>query len=685
MPKHTALARSKGEAEPRAGTPRVVNLPLQLRAAEIVSAPESGRSFTVCFSTGAPVRRKEWVDWDRCETYSEVLEVSERAMRLDRLRNGGPLLANHNVYDLGALVGVVERAWVEGGKAYAQVRMPEPGTDAAADTLFAKVEQRILRSVSVGYAVHRMVITRENNEEVRTAVDWEPYELSLVSTPADAGAQVRSASDAARNMSCVVELKATAWLNPKENEAMSDETVAAAVTNAAGDETRAAPAAEQTRASVDQAVRAERARALEIRALAVRHAVPDLGETLVEQGVSVDTARGRILDALADAGGLPLNRAVASQIRHNDAPDQVIQRMVDGVAGALQQRAGLRVEIAPEARAYAGHDLLRFAQDFLRARGERVPHGMDRFSLFETIARSLTASDFAFTLGAVANKMLLPRYEAAASTFKTIFAYRPFTDFKPHNFVRVGDFPVPLLADEAGEYKVGAMSESRNQAVLAGYGRIVNISRRALINDDLNAFGDIGGAAAQRISAWENALAWGFLTSANGAGPTVFDPRINSGNGRTLFHADHGNLASPGTVIDIANVGLARAAMMKQTSMDGVLLNVLPKYLVTGPDRLTAAQQFCAVPIVAGTDAAANPFKGLLDPIGDGNLTGNAWYLFADPQAVPSLIWGTLGGQPAPRFEFETPFKTDGVSFKLARDLGFGVIDFRGAYRNPGA
>jgi hypothetical protein len=45
--------------------------------------------------------------------------------------------------------------------------------------------------VSVGYRVHKYEEARGKELPIRTAVDWEPYELSMVPIPADAGAKVR--------------------------------------------------------------------------------------------------------------------------------------------------------------------------------------------------------------------------------------------------------------------------------------------------------------------------------------------------------------------------------------------------------------------------------------------------------------------------------------------------------------
>ena len=47
--------------------------------------------------------------------------------------------------------------------------------------------------------------------------------------------------------------------------------------------------------------------------------------------------------------------------------------------------------------------------------------------------------------------------------------------------------------------------------------------------------------------------------------------------------------------------------------------------------------------------------------------------------------WGYVEGYEGPRFGVDQPFNIDGLQMKVVEDFGFGAIDFRGAYKNPGA
>lgn len=159
------------------------------------------RTVDVVFTTGASVRRRRWTGWDSSVPFDEVLVVSREAIDLDRLSRGAPALDSHSMYSSYSQVGVVERAWIEGGEGLATIRFPKAEIDKAADRMFGLVTDRIIRNISVGYSIDRTrVIEAEKKGDVerRMVERWTPYEISFVTIPADPGAQVRSLDHAAR-------------------------------------------------------------------------------------------------------------------------------------------------------------------------------------------------------------------------------------------------------------------------------------------------------------------------------------------------------------------------------------------------------------------------------------------------------------------------------------------------------
>lgn len=135
------------------------------------SLNEEARTVDIAITSEYPVRR--WYG-------EEILSHEEGAIRLDRLRNGGSLLFNHNVDNL---LGVVENVRLDADKVLrGTVRF---GSDEASEMRFQQVKEGILRSISAGYMIHSYKEEKIEDRYVYTATDWEPYEVSFVTVPAD--------------------------------------------------------------------------------------------------------------------------------------------------------------------------------------------------------------------------------------------------------------------------------------------------------------------------------------------------------------------------------------------------------------------------------------------------------------------------------------------------------------------
>jgi len=154
---------------------------------ERAAVDEQARTVALAFASETPYERYWGV---------EVLDITTRAVNVNRLRSGANLLVNHSADDV---VGVVEAVEIgEDNVARAVVRF---GKSARAEEVWQDVRDGIRRSVSVGYMIHKAILveTKDGLETYRVT-DWEPYEISLVSVPADATVGVgRSASEPSRN------------------------------------------------------------------------------------------------------------------------------------------------------------------------------------------------------------------------------------------------------------------------------------------------------------------------------------------------------------------------------------------------------------------------------------------------------------------------------------------------------
>jgi hypothetical protein len=170
-----------------------VMLPVQYREAPIVagSVDAEQRTFDVVWTAGAEVPR---VDWWTGNRFIEVLEVSETAIRLDRLKSGrAPVLDSHARWSLDNILGVIDgnSVKVERGQGRATVRLSKRGDIAG---LVSDIRDGIIGNVSPGYVTHSYREEMRDGVLYRIATDWEPMEISFVPVGADPEAGRRNAA-----------------------------------------------------------------------------------------------------------------------------------------------------------------------------------------------------------------------------------------------------------------------------------------------------------------------------------------------------------------------------------------------------------------------------------------------------------------------------------------------------------
>jgi Mu-like prophage major head subunit gpT len=154
-----------------------------------------------------------------------------------------------------------------------------------------------------------------------------------------------------------------------------------------------------------------------------------------------------------------------------------------------------------------------------------------------------------------------------------------------------------------------------------------------------------------------------------------------------LFSAAHGNLMTA-SVIDVANMSLARQAMMTQKSPDGQYLAITPRFLIVGPQQEVHALQFLApLTIVSAANQNVPVEYRSLGLIVDPRITDTAWYLAADPNQLDTIEYDYLEGAAGggPTLETREGWDVDGQEYKAREEFGAAVLDYRGLVKNPGA
>ena len=396
--------------------------------AQVVPSTANAQDGTidVVWYSGAAVPR---IDRATGEPY--MLQLDMQGCRFDRLNNGAPVFDTHFTGDdfksliagkvgTRAQVGVVRRAWPNGEKGMATLQFDLGDEDGA--EMFRKASTGILQNLSFGTFIYQREQVEAqtegtpegkppylNNKEVGMfkATDWEPFEISPCTVPADFNTCFLSAQPTGEvaiggtpeSAGAADALRATS--PHKEKPAMPETT-----TQETGADARVVN--EQALAAArEEAVQAERLRVSEIQSLgatATKYGIDGaVISEFIAKGVSVDLARKELFDRLEQgAAGLPTasdscpcgessmtrdageTRLACMQMalllradarfflaRRRDHNGNDLGEYLDGCGPDQQKRA------AEMAREYRNFKLIDMAKEALSSRHQPARHGRD--------------------------------------------------------------------------------------------------------------------------------------------------------------------------------------------------------------------------------------------------------------------------------------------------------------------
>lgn len=532
-----------------------------------------------------------------------------------------PLLNSHRDGALEDRIGFVQSAEWQNGSLVVECKL---GTSDAAERLLRDLEAGIPAAVSLGVLLREWKDSRDKNGRLteRTVVRWEIYEISIVPVPADGAAVTLSF------------------------EKLEDETMQ-----------------EQNSTNLFDA-----------RACAERLAAQfKLGEDFVSRAAGAKSeaeVRAVAFDVMADQyEKAPTRSRVA--ITHDEGDTRR-----EALTAALLHR--LRGGEPPEiARPYLFAKLSDAARECLRWRGAHLAGMSDS----RVVTLAMSTSDFPQILANVANKTLLDAYQTQPAVLKQICRQTTAADFKERRVLRFGEGTGLQYKAEGAEYTYGSIAEQTSSYQVRTYGKIFAFTREMIVNDDLGALDQFFRSAGRLAVEFEARMLADLLTANGGSGPILSD-------GLPLFHASHGNVAATGGTISISTLDSARAALRRQKGLDGsVIIDADPRYLITPVSLQTAAEQV-TTDITPAQTSNVNPFARRLAVLADPHLddaSTKAWYVAADPTNVPVFEFAYLQGAQGPQTETENDFDRDVLKFKVRLDVGAGVVDWRGIFRNPGA
>lgn len=662
-------------------SPRTVELPpLDIRA-DLGSVNEEARTVDVIFSTGAAVDRFDYWTGKR---YVEKLSLDPKHIRLDRLNAGAAVLDTHSGYSLANVMGAVEpgSARVEKGVGVATLRFARTPD---VENVWQKVRDGIVRFVSVGYRVHKFIEdTAEGKVPTRTAVDWEPYEVSMVPMPADAGAKVR-AGDVTFNP-CLIEGAVM------EERAMKPETTQPEVPAAPAATPAAAPAVPSTDAVRAEAAQAERARIAGINQIASFGNVPAaFAQRHIDAGSTIDQVRA---DYFANAAAKTdeTGPAAGPQVRMGeDAQD----KMKRGVTAWILQRSGMAALVAQYEKTdvadpgeFRGLSLLDLARLSLERAGVST-RGMDTMRLaglaLSHRSSYQTTSDFANLLENALHKVLRSAYALTPDTWSRWCGVASVSDFRSHIWHRTGALSSYDDLGQHGEFVNKAIPDSERATFSASTkGNIIAITRQVIVNDDLGFVTRLTAQLGRAGKLTIEKAAYALLAQNSGLGPTQSDTN-------PLFHASRANVGSA-AAISAAALDADRVVMAQQTDVGSQeYTDLRPSVLLVpvglgGQARIINQSQYDPDTLANKSQMKPNIVAGLFSDIVDTpRISGTRRYLFANPSVAPVFVVSFLNGQQEPVLETDEGFRIDGVEMKARLDVGVNAVDWRGAVTNAGA
>ncbi len=432
-------------------------------------------------------------------------------------------------------------------------------------------------------------------------------------------------------------------------------------------------------AAANQAIAAERLRASTIRNEVTRARLDGaFADTLVNEGVSLDVARTRIIDQIATAAPVITNYSPAT------IPVAQFQARADAMALAIANRANPRNQLNDDARAFAGRRLIVLARDFMDATGVSTRNMSDpevaqaafRYRQPRNAGQHTTA-DFAGLMANTVARTLRRGYELAPRTFASFCRQSSVPDFREVSRVALSDISAMQQVAEGAEYQYATVGDSAEKYTVGKWGQIISLTWETIINDDLSAFDRIPQAMGQEAAQVEGDVVYAILLS----NPLMSD-------GVPLFHANHGNLAAAGSNIGIDSLQAGRTAMRTQRAPKGRFTSATPAHLVVGPLREQQANQFTSANYTATLNGDINPdYNRALTPQVEPRILDYSWFLAADPNAQPidTIEYAYLAGYEGLQTEERQGFEVDGVDIKGRLVFGAKAIDHRGLFKNPGA
>lgn len=658
------------------------------------------------------------------EPYDEILVCEPSAVRMDRIDKGLPVLDCHREFSVFNQIGRTIDVWFsESREMWARIRF---SSRADISDLLQDIADGIVKDVSVGYDVHKY--QREDRgpslRPIYRAIDWTPAEISFAPVPADVNSGVRSKGQTHEVDIIHKPINQKRTMKKRTNGEIKQYTVTGEavkqgdVVDVDGNGTMGVALSD---GDVDETIDVSLVPATpteeiieQVTEVVTEEIAPDADPETVEEIVTetveeivaeTSADRKRLNQILKSTRAAKLPYAFAIQLFNSnksvtECQDAIIAKAAAGqrsVTGAHGLQVGLtgtdkkrkaiegvllhraypsKFELEQGAREYRGMSMVDLTKELFAERGMNV-RNMSKMDVAEYAfgkKRMHSTSDLPVIMGNVVNRMLLAQYEFAPEFWDMISRPTTVNDFREQELLLFGTKNGMREIPEGGNIKYTTMEESGSRIRVKSYGEGLIYTFQMFINDDLSVLANIPSNFVRDWDEMRGDVIWGLITG-----------NVKMGDGKELFHTDHGNLI-PGATSKLQESSLAAAkmALSKQKGIDNRRLRYLAKYLIVPPELEVDARKLITE-ITATKTSDVNVFANQFNIIVEPRLEDpTAWYLSADPHAAHTLVHAHLDGFDHLRSNMEENFDSDSMKFAVRGQFGAAAVDYRGLVKAKG-
>lgn len=315
---------------------------------------------------------------------------------------------------------------------------------------------------------------------------------------------------------------------------------------------------------------------------------------------------------------------------------------------------------------------------------------------------NVNSSTMANLVANALNKRVAQEFQQYQMWWAPIVVEEDFSSLQAIKWTLLGGVGELPTVDEGAAYTELSWDDSAESGAFVKKGGYLGLTLEAIDKDETGRLRAAPRALAQAAWLTLSKSISAIFTANSGLGPTLSD-------GKTLFHNDHGNLATSALTLTAYNA--ARAAMRKQTELNsnerlGALTS--PKFLLVPPDLEMTALQILASELDY-TYTLSNGQAAPVNPNAQGNLfnerlafarsrvivvdlwtDANDWAAVADPRLYPTIGVGYRYGRTPEIFSVASPtaglmFTNDTMPIKVRFFYAVAPIDYRGLYKSNAA